>query len=140
MDALGDVGRLSTWSPLHKRMEVIDCYPDGRPHHVKATIKILGLVDKEVLEYRWGPDWMVMDADRTRQQRGQHVECNLKKEGVDKTQVRLDVTVEPGRPLPGFIVKRAADKILDSSVEGLTSLVMGSRGSGNGAQGSRLLR
>lgn len=57
MEALADVGVLASWSPLHKQVEVIDYYPDGRPHHVRATVKILGLVDKEVLEYHWGPDW-----------------------------------------------------------------------------------
>lgn len=51
MEALADVGVLASWSPLHKQVEVIDYYPDGRPHHVRATVKILGLVDKEVLEY-----------------------------------------------------------------------------------------
>lgn len=56
MEALADVGVLASWSPLHKQVEVIDYYPDGRPHHVRATVKILGLVDKEVLEYHWGPD------------------------------------------------------------------------------------
>ncbi len=54
MEALADVGVLASWSPLHKQVEVIDYYPDGRPHHVRATVKILGLVDKEVLEYHWG--------------------------------------------------------------------------------------
>ena len=102
MEALTDVGVLSSWSPLHKHIEVIDRYPDGRPHHVKTTIKILGLVDKEILEYHWGPDWVVYDAKGTSQQHGQHVEYNLKPEGVDKTRVRFDVTVEPGRPMPGL--------------------------------------
>lgn len=60
MEALADVGVLASWSPLHKQVEVIDYYPDGRPHHVRATVKILGLVDKEVLEYHWGPDWGVL--------------------------------------------------------------------------------
>ncbi|WP_192929390.1 SRPBCC family protein, partial [Mycobacterium tuberculosis] len=61
MEALADVGVLASWSPLHKQVEVIDYYPDGRPHHVRATVKILGLVDKEVLEYHWGPDWVCWD-------------------------------------------------------------------------------
>jgi uncharacterized protein YndB with AHSA1/START domain len=125
MDALGDVSILSSWSPLHKRMEVIDCYPDGRPHHVKATIRILGLVDKEILEYHWGPDWMVWDAKGTSQQHGQHVEYTLKPEGPDKTRVRFDITVEPAGPIPSFIVKRATENVLDASVKGLTNLVMG---------------
>ena len=125
MQALTDVGVLSSWSPLHKHIEVIDCYPDGRPHHVKTTIKILGLVDKEILEYHWGPDWVVYDAKGTSQQHGQHVEYNLKPEGVDKTRVRFDITVEPAGPIPGFIVKRASENVLDAAEKGLRNLIMG---------------
>ena len=130
MGALTDVGILSSWSPLHKHIEVIDRYPDGRPHHVKTTIKILGLVDKEVLEYHWGPDWVVYDAKGTAQQHGQHVEYNLKAEGVDKTRVRFDITVEPAGPIPGFVVKRATERVLDASVKGLTDMVAGGGDSG----------
>jgi hypothetical protein len=111
-------------------MEVIDRYPDGRPHHVKATVRILGLVDKEVLEYHWGPDWMIWDAKRTAQQRGQHVEYNLKPEGVDKTRVRFDITVEPAGPIPGFVVKRATENVLNAAVKGLSDLVVADRDAG----------
>jgi carbon monoxide dehydrogenase subunit G len=130
MEALSDVGVLSSWSPLHKQVEVIDRYPDGLPHHVKATIKILGLVDKEILEYHWGPDWVVYDAKGTAQQHGQHIEYNLKPEGVDKTRVRFDITVEPAGPIPGFVVKRATEKVLDASVKGLSDLLTGGSDSG----------
>ncbi|MCV7377786.1 cyclase [Mycobacterium alsense] len=130
MEALTDVGLLSSWSPLHRQVEVVDRYPDGLPHHVKATIKILGLVDKEVLEYHWGPDWVVYDAKRTAQQHGQHIEYNIKPEGVDQTRVRFDITVEPAGPIPGFVVKRATEKVLDASVKGLTDLVVGGGDSG----------
>lgn len=123
MEALTDVGVLSSWSPLHKDIEVIDRYPDGRPHHVKTTIKVLGLVDKEVLEYHWGPDWVVYDAKGTAQQHGQHVEYTLKPEGVDRTRVRFDITVEPGRPMPAFVVRRASESVLDAAVKGLRDLV-----------------
>lgn len=129
MDALTDVGVLSSWSPLHKHIEVIDRYPDGRPHHVRATIKILGLVDKEILEYHWGPDWVVYDAKGTAQQHGQHVEYNLKPEGVGSTRVRFDITVEPGRPMPAFIVRRASESVLDAAVQGLRELI--TRGNGS---------
>jgi hypothetical protein len=97
---------------------------------VKAVVKILGLVDKEILEYHWGPDWVVWDAKGTSQQRGQHVEYNLKPEGIDKTRVRFDITVEPAGPIPQFIVKRATEHVLDASVRGLRALVEGDRGSG----------
>lgn len=130
MGALADVSVLSAWSPLHKDLEVLDRYPDGRPHHVRAKVKILGLVDKEILEYHWGPDWMVWDASGTPQQRGQHVEYTLKPEGIDKTRVRFDLTVEPGRPMPAFVVKRASEYVMDAAVAGLTNLVAHSRDAG----------
>lgn len=127
MAALSDVGILTSWSPLHKSVEVIDYYPDGRPHHVKATVKILGLVDKEVLEYHWGPDWVVWDAMKTKQQHGQHGEYNLIREGDDKTRVRFTITVEPSVPLPEFLVTRARKKILDAATDGLRQRVMGTK-------------
>jgi uncharacterized protein YndB with AHSA1/START domain len=130
MEALTDVGVLSSWSPLHKHIEVIDRYPDGRPHHVKTTIRIMGLVDKEILEYHWGPDWVVYDVKGTAQQHGQHVEYNLKPEGLDKTRVRFDITVEPAGPIPAFIVRRSSEKVLDAAVKGLSNLVVGGRDSG----------
>jgi uncharacterized protein YndB with AHSA1/START domain len=125
MEALADVGTLSSWSPLHKRLEVLDRYSDGRPHHVKATIKIFGLTDNEILEYHWGPDWVVWDAEATFQQRGQHVEYTLQREGVDKTRVRFDITVEPSGPIPDFIVKRASKAVLDAATSGLRERVTG---------------
>jgi uncharacterized protein YndB with AHSA1/START domain len=123
MEALSDVSVLSKWSPLHKRMEVLDRYPDGRPHHVKATVKILGLVDNEVLEYHWGPNWVVWDAKETFQQHGQHIEYIVNAEGVDKSRVRFDITVEPSGPIPGFIVKRASKIVLDAATNGLRKWV-----------------
>ncbi|MGB6205869.1 SRPBCC family protein [Mycobacterium sp.] len=129
LEALADVGSLAKWSPVHKRVEVLDWYADGRPRHVKATIKIFGLVDNEVLEYHWGPNWVVWDADNTFQQRGQHVEYNLQRVGVDKTRVRFDITVEPSGPVPGFVVKRASEIVLDAATKGLRDQVIGIIGS-----------
>ena len=54
LDALADIDQVPSWSSVHKNAEVLDRHPDGRPHHVKATLKIMGITDKEVLEYNWG--------------------------------------------------------------------------------------
>jgi uncharacterized protein YndB with AHSA1/START domain len=132
MEALSDVSALSEWSRVHKRVEVIDRYPDGRPHHVKATVKILGLVDNEILEYHWGPNWVVWDAKKTFQQRGQHIEYNVEPEGVGKARVRFDITVDPSGPIPAFIVRRASKMVLDAAAEGLSKWVADNR-AGTGA-------
>ena len=95
LEALADVGALTSWSPVHKRIQVLDWYADGRPHHVKATIKIFGLVDKHILEYHWG---------------------------------RFDITVEPTGPVPGFVVRRASEIVLDAATNGLRDQVMAGLG------------
>ncbi len=125
LEALADVGSVPSWSPVHKRAEIIDSYPDGRPHHVKVTVRVAGIVDTEVLEYHWGPDWLVWDAHRTVQQHAQHVEYTLQRENVDKTRVRFVITLEPSAPIPEFLINRARKKVLDAATEGLRRRVMG---------------
>ena len=128
MEALADMDAVPSWSSVHKRVEGVDKYPDGRPHHVKVTIAVTGIHDTELLECHWGPDWMVWDAAKTVQQHGQHVEYNLSPEGDDKTRVRFEITVEPSAPLPEFWIRRARKKILHSALEGLRQHVMGAEG------------
>ncbi len=128
MEALADMDAVPSWSSVHKRVEVVDKYPDGKPHHVKVTIAVTGIHDTELLEYHWGPDWMVWDANKTTQQHGQHGGYNLTREGEEKTRVRFAITVEVWAPLPEFWVNRARKKILHSALEGLRERVMGPEG------------
>ena len=124
LDALADIDSVPTWSSVHKHAEVLDRHPDGKPRHVKATFKIMGITEKEVLEYNWGPRWMVWDAQATFNQRGQHVEYNLTPEGEDKTRVRFDIILDLGAPVPEFLIKRAKKIVLDVATESLRKQVM----------------
>ena len=124
LDALADIGAVSSWSTLHKDAEVLDRHPDGRPHHVRATLKIMGVTDKEVLEYHWGERWVVWDAEQTFQQRGQHGEYNLTPEGEDRTRVRFDLILDLAAPLPHFLVKKAKKMVLDVALEELRRRVL----------------
>lgn len=124
LDALADIERVPSWSAVHKNAEVLDRHPDGRPHHVKATLKIMGITDKEVLEYHWGDRWMVWDSAETFQQRGQHGEYNLTPEGENKTRVRFDIIMELAAPVPEFLIKRAKKIVLDVATESLRKRVM----------------
>jgi hypothetical protein len=124
LDALADVTSVPLWSSVHKKAEVIDTYPDGRPHHVNVTVKVIGPADHELLEYHWGPDWLVWDAKSTVQQHGQHVEYTLWRDGETSTRVRFAVTMEPSAPYPEFLVNRAREKVLTAATEGLRDFVM----------------
>jgi uncharacterized protein YndB with AHSA1/START domain len=123
MEVLADVDALPSWSAMHRRVKVIDRYPDGKPHHVKTTLRVLGITDKELLEFHWGDHWMVWDAEPNRQQCGQHVEYNLTPE-VDRTRVRFDVIVDLAVPVPEFLIKRAKTLVLDVAIERLRQRVM----------------
>ena len=124
LDALADIDSVPTWSSVHKHAEVLDRHPDGKPRHVKATFKIMGITEKEVLEYNWGPRWMVWDAAQTFNRRGQHVEYNLTPEGEDKTRVRFDIILDLAAPIPEFLIKRAKKIVLDVATESLRKQVM----------------
>ena len=124
LDALADIDAVPSWSTLHRHIEVVDRYPDGRPHHLKATLRVMGITDKELLEYHWGRWWMVWDAEPTFQQHAQHGEYNLTPEGAG-TRVRFDITLELSAPIPQFLIKRAKKIVLDVATEGLRSRVMG---------------
>lgn len=128
LDVIADLDDLVSWSPLHKRMEVLDKYDNGRPRHVQATIKLLGLTDNELLEYHWGPDWMVWDAKSTQERHVQHVEYTLKRDGLGHTRVRFDVTVEPSAPVPEFLVRRARKVVLHTATDLLRTRVMAAAG------------
>jgi hypothetical protein len=124
MDALADVESLLSSSPAYKRAEILDRYDDGRPHHVRLAVKVLGLLDEEILEFRWGPDWLVWDAEPTKQQYAQHVEYTLRPDHTGtSTVVTVDITVEPDSLIPEFFIKRAGKTIIDAATEGLRNRV-----------------
>ena len=127
LDVLADVEDVPSWSTLHRRVEVLDRHPDGRPHHVRTTLRLMGVTDREVLEYHWGPDWVVWDAQDTFQQRGQHGEYNLERLG-DRTRVRFALTIDVAAPVPEFLVKRAKKIVLEVAVDRLRSLVTRNHG------------
>lgn len=122
LNALADIDEVPSWSTLHRSTEVVDRHPDGRPHHVKATVKIMGITDREMLEYHWGDDWMVWDAQDTFQQRGQHGEYKLIREG-DRTRVRFDLFIDLVAPIPEFLLRRAKAMVLDAAVDRLRTRV-----------------
>jgi hypothetical protein len=123
LDVLADIEALPSWTSVYRHAEVLDRHPDGRPHHVKATMRLMGISEKEVLEYNWGRHWVVWDAKETFQQRGQHGEYNLTPEG-DKTRVRFDLIVDPSAPIPQFLIKKAKKLVLDVALERLRRRVM----------------
>jgi hypothetical protein len=92
---------------------------------VRLAVRVLGRIDEEVLEFRWGPNWLVWDAERTKQQYAQHVEYTLRPDHTGtSTVVTVDVTVEPDTLIPDFFIKRAGKTVIDAANEGLRNRVL----------------
>ncbi|MET0197878.1 cyclase [Rhodococcus sp. RS1C4] len=124
LDVLMDVEGLPAWSPVHKKIEIIDRFDDGKPHHVKMSVSILGINDEQTVEYTWADDKVVWDLVEGSQQKSQHGEYTLTP--TDKgTHVTFSLTVDPKIPIPGFLVKKGTKTILAAATEGLRQQVVG---------------
>lgn len=124
LGVLSDVEAFPSWSDIHQDVKVVDRYPDGRPHHAKTVIKAMGIRGRQLLELHWGADWMVWDAiEGTRESAG-HVEYTLTPE-LEGTRVRVDLTVEPTIPLPGFLLRRGSDRVMAALSDGFCRRISG---------------
>jgi uncharacterized protein YndB with AHSA1/START domain len=127
LDVLADVASLPSWSPLHSSAEVVDVYPDGRPHHVKVVGKFMGVVDRQLLEYHWGENWVVWDAVETSCTRALHGEYNLEP-GHGTTRVRFGITFEQTGVRTALVAWGAKRLLLDGYTNGLNRRVTGRSG------------
>nr|WP_296774069.1 SRPBCC family protein [Rhodococcus sp. (in: high G+C Gram-positive bacteria)] len=124
LDVLADVEGLPSWSPVHKKIEVLDRFDDGRPHHVKMAVSILGINDDQTVEYTWSENTVAWDLIEGSQQKSQHGEYTLTP--TDKgTHVKFSLTVDPKIPIPGFLVKKGTKTVLEAATEGLRQQVVG---------------
>ena len=57
LDVLADVEGIPSWSPVHKKCEVVDRFDDGRPNHVKMKVSIIGINDEQLVQYTCGAWW-----------------------------------------------------------------------------------
>ncbi|AYJ48759.1 SRPBCC family protein [Rhodococcus sp. P1Y] len=124
LEVLMDVEGLPAWSPVHKKIEIVDTFEDGKPHHVKMSVSILGINDEQTVEYTWAENKVIWDLVEGSQQKSQHGEYTLTP--TDKgTHVKFSLTVEPKIPIPGFLVKKGTKTILAAATEGLRQQVVG---------------
>ncbi len=124
LEVLADVEGIPSWSPVHKKVEVVDRFDDGKPHHVKMEVSILGINDEQTVEYTWSDNKVIWDLVESTQQKAQHGEYTLTP-SAKGTHVKFSLTVDPKIPLPGFLVKKGTKTILEAATEGLRQQVLG---------------
>ena len=123
MEVLFDLESLTEWSSAHKKVEILERDDQGRPSKSRQVVKIVGISDEQVLAYSVHDDGVSWTLISAKQQRAQEGRYTLSPEG-DSTRVRFDLTVDLLMPVPGFLVKKGAQSLLDTATKGLRDRVM----------------
>lgn len=123
MDVLTDLETLTEWSSAHQKVEVLERDEAGRPSRSRQVVKILGISDEQVLDYRVHDDGVSWTLVTSKQQRAQDARYTLTPEG-DSTRVRFELTVDPVVPLPGFLIRRGARGLMEIATDGLRKQVL----------------
>lgn len=123
MSVLLDIETLPDWSSAHERVEVLERDGDGRPTRSRQVVKIVGVSDDQVLDYTIHDDGVSWTLVSSKQQRAQVGRYTLTPEG-DKTRVSLELTVDPTVPLPGFLIRKGAQGLMETATKGLRKRVL----------------
>ena len=123
MDVLLDVESLPEWSALHDKVDVLERDEQGRPTKVRQTVKVLGASDEHVLNYQFDDDglsWTLLSANYLRGQTGRYT---LTPDG-ESTRLRLELAVDLSAPVPGFLVRKGANWLMQSATQGVRNRVL----------------
>jgi hypothetical protein len=127
MEVLMDLQSLTEWSSAHQEVEVLERDDQGRPRKSRQVVKIVGISDEQVLDYTVHGDGVSWTLVSSKQQRAQDGRYTLTPDG-DATRVRFDLTIDPTVPLPGFLIRKGANGLMDTATKGLRKRVLNLKG------------
>ncbi|MGE2835302.1 SRPBCC family protein [Mycobacterium sp. SMC-4] len=124
---LYDLETLPDWSSAHERVEILERDDQGRPKRSRQVVKIVGISDEQVLDYEVYEDGVGWTLVSSAQQKAQDGRYTLTPEG-NGTRVRLELTVDTTVPLPGFLIRKGANGLMDTATKGLRKRVLSVKG------------
>jgi ribosome-associated toxin RatA of RatAB toxin-antitoxin module len=115
-----DFERYPDWAQDVKQVTVLERDADNRGARVEYRAAALGRSTRYVLEYDYGEapaafSWQLVEGDMLRQLDGRY---GFEPDGGG-TRVSYKLTADPSIPLPGFIKRRAASKIIGTALKEL---------------------
>ena len=126
LDVIADFEAMPEWSEPHQSAEILETGADGRPCRVKMKVRTAGITDEQVVAYTWGDNevsWTLVSSGQQKSQDGKYI---LVPQGAEReaTLVKMEITVDPNVPLPGFVLKRAVKGTIDSATKELRNRVL----------------
>ena len=126
MEVLTDFEAYPEWTDVRKT-EVAKKDKQGRATEVRFEVSQFGITTKYTLSYRYsaaagGMTWTTKSVDEgpVKDIRGEYV---LEELDADETEVTYRMSLELGRKLPGFIMKRGEKMIIRNALDGLKKRV-----------------
>jgi uncharacterized membrane protein len=123
LDVIADFEAMPEWSDPHQSAEILETGDDGRPSKVKMKVRTAGITDVQVVAYTWSGNDVSWTLVSSSQQKAQDGKYSLVPQG-DGTLVKMEVSVDPNVPLPGFVLKRAVKGTIDSATKALRERVL----------------
>jgi Polyketide cyclase / dehydrase and lipid transport len=119
LGVLLDLESLTEWSSAHQEIDILERDPEGRPSRARQVVKIVGVRDEQVLDYSFDDDGVSWTLVSSGQQRAQQGRYTLTAQGDWSTLVRFELTVDLLAPLPGFLIRKGANGLMDTATKGL---------------------
>jgi uncharacterized membrane protein len=123
LDVIADFEAMPEWSDPHQSAEILETGEDGRPSKVKMKVRTAAITDEQVVAYTWSGNDVSWTLVSSGQQKSQDGKYTLVPKG-DKTLVKMEISVDPNVPLPGFVLKRAVKGTIDSATKALRERVL----------------
>ena len=117
-----DIGRYPEWVDNLSTVSVEQTDDRGRPSVVRFEAEGLGRRSSYSLGYDFSgaPNqmaWSLVEGDLAREIEGRYVFTDVTEEGgAPATEVQYELTIDLAVPLPGFVKRRAEDKIVNSAL------------------------
>lgn len=115
---IDDLEAYTDWAEGVEKVEVLERDEDGRPTKATFDVDAKVLQVKYTLAYTYGDDnvtWALVEGEQISQLDGEYVVTA----NGDASNVRYTLEADFDIPLPGFLKKRGAKRILDTSLTGL---------------------
>ena len=119
LDVIADLPAYPRWSAVHRKAVVDERFQNGRPRRATMHVAAAGLVDEQVLTYRWRRDGVSWDLVRAGQQRAQHGSYTIVPAAAGMSHVTYALDITPSIPVPGFLVRAVMRKAAHAATAGL---------------------
>ncbi|MCW2542420.1 MAG: cyclase/dehydrase [Frankiales bacterium] len=128
LDVIADFERYPDWSPMHVAASVESRDAQHMPERVSIEATAMGVVDHQILDYRWSANAVHWSLVSSGQQKAQNGSYSLAVLAPGRTLLSYEITVDPVIRVPEVLLRQILKKAATVATEGLRDRVESTRG------------